>query len=116
MPDLRAPAWLRLFVGWMAAAAVLESLPPPEPVPPGVCTLELDPLPPALPGTRAWRSVEGVGRRRALALARARWEAGGWQHFDPETVPGIGPITGERVRRFLREAYARDALHSQLPP
>lgn len=67
---------------------------PPATLPPAI-------LPPAMlpPTTRAWRSVPGVGRRRALALAREYWRAG--TAFEPETVPGVGPVTGAAVRRFL---------------
>jgi len=100
------PACCRALLGWLAAAALLELAPPAPPSAPrpATCTLEQDPPPEPPPSTRAWRSVEGVGAVRALALARARWETGA--DFDPIQVPGVGPVTARAARLFLERRAA----------
>lgn len=101
-PSAAPPAALGLALLWFVAGWSLGRLLLPAaaeiPTTPR-CTLQLEPLPPRPPSTRAWRSVPGVGRRRALAIARAYWRAG--PSFDAEEVPGVGPVTGAAVRRFL---------------
>ena len=113
----RVPRWALVLGGWLCGIALLEardarSLPSAVPV---ACTLEDAAPPPRPPSTREWRGGEGIGRSRALALARARWELG--PGFDPEEVRGIGPVTAERVRTFLREHSGAEppALPPALP-
>ena len=119
------PIVSRLLVGWCVGAAwvgLRPPVPPPRILDPG-CTLEQGALPLPPPSPREWRTVAGVGRSRAIALARAQWSERGaapGSEFDPEAVKGIGPVTGRRVRQFLEKrlerrtsrAYGVEAVHS----
>ena len=111
-----SPAACRALAGWLATAALLELAPVPPPAPPlpTTCTLELDRLPEPPPSTRAWRSVDGVGAVRALALARARWEAGA--DFDPLQVRGVGPVIAGAARLFLERRASRAAARADGAP
>ncbi len=99
------PAWTLILLGWLSGAALLSSASEAPALPEEVvdCTLETAPLPRPAPSPRAWRSVPGVGRARALALARAVWEAGvrDPRVLDLTQVPGVGEVTAERARAWL---------------
>ena len=101
------PAWALILLGWLSGSALLshadELVAPLSPV--ADCTLESAPLPAPAPSPRAWRSVPGVGRARALALARAVWEAGvrDPRVLDLTQVPGVGEVTAERARAWLAD-------------
>lgn len=101
------PAWLCLFAGWLLASTQLRQ-PGPDlhvvaaraPAPLLAPSLDPDRMPP-----RDLRRLPGIGERRALAIARARWERGlrgGPEAWD--SIPGIGPETIRRIREFLAEA------------
>lgn len=99
------PPWALALIGWLAGATGLAArgAVPPPPWPFGIdCTLEEVALPPPPPGPEEWRWVEGVGGRRALAIARALWEAGtgDLDEADLEGVVGIGPVLAGRVRAW----------------
>lgn len=101
----RPPAWALILLGWLSGAALLSRVEEPVALPDPIadCTLESAPLPAPAPSPRAWRSVPGVGRARALALARAVWQAGVRDPLllDLTQVPGVGEVTAERARAWL---------------
>jgi len=101
----RPPAWTLILLGWLSGAALLSRADEPADPPRQAadCTLEAAPLPSPAPSPRAWRTVPGVGRARALALARAVWEAGvrDPRVLDLTRVPGVGEVTAARARDWL---------------
>lgn len=72
------------------------------------------------PALHEWRAVAGIGPRRALDLARARWAAGD-RPFDPRTVRGVGEATAAKAAEFLERrrkvlsAEYTDAFHGSDP-
>lgn len=74
------------------------------------------PADPRRPAPRELRGIPGVGDRRAVDLARARWlhdPARG--PFRPSDVPGIGPRTERAVAAWLAVS-ARDLTAPAVPP
>lgn len=64
------------------------------------------PAPAPAPGPRELRGIPGIGRRRALVIARALAERGpAWRAFVEEggiaELRGLGPATAERLREAL---------------
>lgn len=55
------------------------------------------------------RSLRGIGARRAVDLARARWDCAP-ERLAPESVHGIGPKTAERLRGGQAETFAQASL------
>ena len=102
------PAWLCLFAGWLLASTQLGSRRP-HPLDlasriPAPLRAAPSPDPDRMP-PRDLRRLPGIGERRALAIARARWDQGlrgGPESWD--AIPGIGPETVRRVRAFLEPA------------
>ncbi|MEE8467157.1 MAG: helix-hairpin-helix domain-containing protein [Planctomycetota bacterium] len=94
-----------MLLGWLSGAALLAGADGPAALPSSAadCTLECAPLPAPAPAPRTWRSVPGIGRTRALALARAVWEAGvrDPRSLDLTQVPGVGEVTAARARAWL---------------
>ena len=134
-PCLLGPWWAQAILGWLVASTWLAARPSSTPSPPAECTLEDEPFPDTAPGPGALREIEGLGRSLSLRLARSFWESAlprrdvaGWlprvSGFDPDDVRGIGPITTERIERWLDEraharapvrGSARQRVHSELP-
>ena len=99
LQERREPIWLLFLLGWVAADAARLGLPSSDP--PAVVPAE-----PAVPdlgrmSPRELRRVPGIGERRALAIAQARWEHAGPGPLLLGDVPGIGPATLEGVRAWL---------------
>lgn len=132
---MRLPAWYLALLGWTAGVGLAARLAPspPGPVPtrvealrpgqpsavpgrpreaPGSRSTVSVPRPPPTP--REWRGVPGIGRRRALDLSRAGWEAGPGA-LDPLSVPGVGEATAARVRAFLASRGAYTSPDDRLP-
>lgn len=97
----QAGPWAALCLGWLLGARVLPGRTPLEPsLPP------FEALAPDLVGAapRALRRVPGVGERRALELARARWAHDpSTGPFDPEVARGVGPATARALSVWLAE-------------
>lgn len=118
------PAWLLALAGWMLARALvalaiprgateLEAFPGERapPLPPlvdalrsGKNAIELSRSPP-----RELRRLPGIGRRRAVDLAQARFERGDGEPLDLQAIPGIGP----KIEARVRERLARDARDAE---
>lgn len=115
--SVRAPRWWSVGVVALLAIAVAEGRWTGAPKPRGPPSNAGGALPQRMPnsrstpaagwdwtraGVRELRALPGVGEVRALTLARARWRGGAQAALDHlEEQPGFGPITAERVRRFL---------------
>jgi hypothetical protein len=117
-PTEREPVWLLLLAGWLLASAVfgslrraagsgreswpLSELPPGPPLAaelragPGEVDLARSP-------PRVLRRLPGVGRKRALEIARLRWERPPGSPLELQEVHGIGPKTEARVREWLED-------------
>jgi len=115
-PRRAEPLWAWAVVGWLAVQTVLARLDVLAPGPaardvaaPSASLAEMAP--------RDLRRLPGIGERRAVDVARARWEFDGGSgpvpapQRDPlrlHDVRGIGPVTAERARLWLAEHGAPD--------
>ena len=105
METPREPAWAWLLAGLLAALTWREArAPPPPDLPEGAeerWALEPDP---ARMAPRELRRLPGLGERRAIAAAQARFAhepaAGRLEWSD---VPGIGEETAAKVAAWLAE-------------
>lgn len=115
----RPPTWATVLLGWIAGAGFVEwrgaewSAPPAPPVcslePPGPTPAQGPLRPPGPPGPRELRQIAGVGRVRAVAVARHLLEhpASGAGAAGPTTlaeltgIPGVGPVIGQRLHAHL---------------
>lgn len=89
----RPPAWWLLLVGIELALAALRDRPPPAG--PHIDAAEPSAVDPRSAPARELRRLPGIGRSRAEAIVRARWERGG---LPPLTeIDGIGERTAERI-------------------
>ena len=110
----RTPLWAWAVLGWLALA-VPRAWRDARAEPPAGLPASGAPGPGAVPDlvelpVQALRCLPGVGDRRAVAVARARWEAGllapsgapGSARVLPLTaIDGIGPRTAEQVAVWL---------------
>lgn len=107
------PAWLYVLAGWLLASTQLvdgrRSFDEGEirgRAPFGA--LDPPPTDPDRMGPRQLRRLPAIGPTRALAIARARWEAGligGPESWD--AIPGIGPQTVRSIRSAIDESGKR---------
>jgi hypothetical protein len=97
--------WALAAIGWLLGALAAEHLDRRDAARAAgrAGTALVEPTDPAEMSARSLRRMPGVGARRALAAARARWE------HDPATgplrwvdVPGIGQRTAERIAGWCR--------------
>lgn len=98
------PAWLLLLCGWLLGRALLDVRRAPGPrepagSPPSLQRATLSEL----------RALPGLGARRAVDLARARWSCAP-QELEPESVHGIGPKTAAALRGALHPQRAQASL------
>jgi len=95
--------WGWLIIGVLAVSMIRSSLErAPVPARTAVEGLEQNPIDLSTATVRELRRLPGIGNRRAVQVTRARWE------HDPSNgalrlgdLPGIGPVTEERVGRSL---------------
>ncbi len=105
------PAWAWLLAGLCASLAWHEArAPEPPPLPPDALRRwELD-ADPARMSPRELRRLPGLGERRAVAAAQARFEHDPAQGPLPWTaVPGIGETTAGKVAAWLEQHGFPDA-------
>jgi hypothetical protein len=112
-------SWTPIRNGWRAAAADLAPIRMPEGAPGQALPASAER---AAPGSsralsvralslRDLRTLPGVGERRALQIARARWAwAGSPDPLFLDQIPGIGPKTAAAVVQALRGDPAPAAL------
>jgi hypothetical protein len=103
------PLWAWAIVGWLGAGTVgafwtrgaLDRMLLEAPVVKEI-DWDLETMSP-----RELRALPGVGKTRAVDLAKARWEAPDEAKFDMRVVLGIGEVTAKRASEFLSERRAR---------
>jgi hypothetical protein len=98
-----APLWAWAIVGWLGAGTVgafwtrgtLGRMLLGAPVV-KVIDWDLETMSP-----RELRALPGIGKTRAVDIAKARWAAPNEAKFDMRVVPGIGEVTAKRASEFL---------------
>ena len=80
----------------------LRRFAPTATIPVELLTLDLESVGARGTGPRDLRRLPGIGRVRALQIARIRWMRGGrFEVEDWSAVPGIGAVTRDGVREWL---------------
>lgn len=112
----RDDAWALLLVGALAADALwLDALArtertavrsSPEHGATGRDRAEVGVPDPASASPRELRALPGIGEARAIAIAEARWRLPPGHSKTLSDLPGIGPVTEQRVRALLDHAAA----------
>lgn len=112
----RDDAWALLLVGALAADALwLDTLArtdrtavrsSPEHGATGRDRAEVGVPDPASASPRELRALPGIGETRAIAIADARWRLPPGHSKTLSDLPGIGPVTEQRVRALLDHAAA----------
>lgn len=98
------PAWPWLLCGVLGAMLACDlSRPPVEPLSSGERVRYLAEDDPGTQSPRELQRIPGLGQGRARAVAQVRWARSGSVPATWEEVPGIGPATAAKVRRWLAD-------------